>query len=258
MRTLVRKVKSAKRTLHEGGVSGVAKRVERNLRSLAARATGVDIDGSRFTSEGFPEEVWQKLVAREYEDSEIQTIKRYLDRRSPIVEIGGGLGVIACVANRLLERPRKHIVVEASPQSASIIRANADRNQCDLQIVNAAVAYGCDDVTFWVNADRPYSNALMPVHEGCREIKVPATTLGILFEQHAITNCSLVCDIEGGEYEMVKSELPVISEHVSSIFMETHPRLIGEAKTEEMLASLKSAGFETRDVVNDVYVLMRG
>jgi len=78
-----------------------------------------------------------------------------------------------------------------------------------------------------------------------------------LFRQYPLTGCTLLCDIEGGEYEMVKNELPLISEHVSCLIVETHPRLKGQTQTEEMLAALVSGGFQTRDTANDVYVLTR-
>lgn len=252
---LARKLDTARQALRAGGASAIAGLVEKNVRYAVASAVGVDVDGCRFVKQSFPEAVWRSLVAQEYESSERRTIKQYLDPRSAIIELGGGLGVVTCIANSLLDRPRKHIVVEASGDSAIIIRANATRNRCEVEIVNAALAYGCGNVTFWVNANLPYSNALMPIHQGCKEISVPATTLKALFGRYSLDRCSLLCDIEGQEYEMVMNELPLIRERVSCIFMETHPRLIGEAKTAEMLGALASSGFVTREIQSDVYVL---
>ena len=254
---LVRKLGTARQALREGGVSAFAGLFAKNLRYLAASATGVEMGGCRFKSQSFPEEVWPALVSGEYEASERQLIKKYLKPESPIVELGGGLGVITCIANSLLKRPRKHIVVEASSESVSIIKDNVARNQCEIEIINAAIAYGSKDVTFWVNSDLPYSNGLTPVHKAAKQITVPAITLDSLFQQHPLTQCTLLCDIEGGENEMVKNELPLIAEHISCIVMETHPRLVGQTQTEEMLAALVSVGFQTREAVADVYVLTR-
>ncbi len=254
---LVRKLTTARQALREGGVSAFASLFGKNLRYLAASATGVEIDGCRFKSQTFPQEVWPALVSGEYESSERQMIKQYLDPESPIIELGGGLGVITCVANSLLKRPRKHIVVEASSDSVLTIKANVARNNCEIEIVNAAIAYGSTSVTFWVNSNLPYSNSLAQLHNSSKQITVPAITLETLFKQHPLTGCTLLCDIEGGEYEMVKNELSLISEHVSCIIIETHPRLKGQAQTEDMLAALVSGGFQIRDTANDVYVLTR-
>ncbi len=257
MDKFVRKLRSARQVWQNGGSAAIGRRVLTNLQVIVARATGVKIDGCSFKSRKFPEEIWRNLISHEYESQERQTIRQYLDPHSPLLELGGGMGVIACIANRALDRPRKHIVVEASPQFVPIIRTNADRNHCEMTIVNAAIAYNCDHVKFWVNAERPYSSALMPVHAGGVEITVPAITLNELFTRYEMDGCTLVCDIEGEECEMVRNELPMLSQHVSTIMMETHPKLIGQAKTDEMIAALTSVGFKTREIVSDVYVMGR-
>jgi FkbM family methyltransferase len=254
---LVRKLKTAGYVLSHGGAATLGSRLSMNLRVMAARATGVNIDGCIFKSSQFPEEIWRNLISHEYESQERQTIRQYLNPQSPLLELGGGMGVIACIANRALNHPRKHIVVEASPQFVPIIQTNADRNKCELTIVNAAIAYGCDHIKFWVNAERPYSSALMPVHAGAVEITVPATTLDALLKQYGMTGCTLVCDIEGEECEMVKNELPTLAQHVSTIMMETHPKLVGRQKTDEMIAALTAIGFQTKEIVSDVYVMAR-
>jgi FkbM family methyltransferase len=229
----------------------------RNCQILAGRFIGVNIDGCRFKLPGFSEDIWRSLIADEYEYPERQTIKKYLNPQQPVVELGGCLGVVSCIANRLLDRPRKHIVVEASPRFAKIIGANAARNKCDLVLVNAAIAYGCESVTFWVNPALPYSSALTPIHAGCRKITVPTTTLKVLCEQFSIETSSLICDIEGQEYEMVMNELPILSEHFSSLILETHPRIIGRDKTDQMLAALSTSGFKILEIQDDVYVFKR-
>jgi len=90
-----------------------------------------------------------------------------------------------------------------------------------------------------------------------RPVNVPTIRLGSLFEKYGIAKCSLVCDIEGAEYEMIKNELPVISEHVLSMIIEVHPSLIGREDTLEMLSALVLSGFQRRDVIGNVYVLTR-
>jgi len=254
---LVRKLGTARQALREGGVSAFAGLFAKNLRYFTATAIGIEIDGCRFKSQTFPEDVWPALVSGEYECQERQMIKQYLKPESPIIELGGGLGVITCIANSRLKRPRKHIVVEASSESVSTIKANVARNNCEIEIINAAIAYGSKDVTFWVNSDVPYSNGLTPVRASSKQITVPAITLAALFEGHPLNDCTLLCDIEGGEYEMIKNDLSIISEHVSCIIIETHPRLVGQEQTEEMLAALASGGFQPRDSARDVYVLTR-
>src|SRR5262249_49486186 len=47
-----------------------------------------------------------------YERAERDILKAYLDRSRPVVELGGSVGVVACVTNKLLRNPREHVVVE--------------------------------------------------------------------------------------------------------------------------------------------------
>jgi Holliday junction resolvasome RuvABC DNA-binding subunit len=56
---------------------------------------------------------------------------------------------------------------------------------------------------------------------------------------------------------MVKNELPTLAQHVSAIMMETHPKLVGRQKTDEMIAALTAIGFQTKEIVSDVYVMAR-
>src|SRR4051812_39365118 len=50
-----------------------------------------------------------------YERAERDLLKAYLDRSLAVIELGGSVGVVACVTNKLLRDPLKHVVVEANP-----------------------------------------------------------------------------------------------------------------------------------------------
>ncbi|MFN0015682.1 MAG: hypothetical protein ACKVU2_14130, partial [Saprospiraceae bacterium] len=50
-----------------------------------------------------------------YEREERRHLKKYLKPDSTILELGGCLGVVSCIANKLLQNPEQHVVVEANP-----------------------------------------------------------------------------------------------------------------------------------------------
>ena len=58
------------------------------------------------------------------------------------------------------------------------------------------------------------------------------------------------------EYELVQHEADVL-DLADTIILETHARIIGEAKTLEMLDTLKQLGFRTVKRDSFVYVLSR-
>ena len=63
------------------------------------------------------------------------------------------MGVVACVTNRLLKNRTAHVVVEANPLVIPQLELNRTLNRCQFEIVNRAIAYGMESVTF-----RPSSN----------------------------------------------------------------------------------------------------
>ena len=55
------------------------------------------------------------MVKNDYELPERTAIARYLRRDLPVVELGGSIGVVACVTNRLLKDRTADLVVGKSP-----------------------------------------------------------------------------------------------------------------------------------------------
>ncbi len=70
-----------------------------------------------------------------------------------MIEFGGAMGVVACLTNKRLIHPEKHIVVEANPEILSLLKDNRDRNNCQFTILHGAIAYGTEEVTFNLNED---------------------------------------------------------------------------------------------------------
>ena len=130
-----------------------------------------------------------------------RAIARYLRRDLPVVELGGSIGVVACVTNRLLKDRTAHLVVEANPLAIPHLERNKQRNRCEFEIVNRAIAYGADTVTF-----RPSSNMCgnSITGEGDQPpVTVPTVNLGDLVRSVDSSRFTLVCDIEGLECDLV-------------------------------------------------------
>ena len=79
------------------------------------------------------------LLSGKHEKSERILVKKYVDADLPLVELGGALGVVSCVANKLLTRPDQHVVVAANPALIPILLDNRDRNGCRFTVVNRAI-----------------------------------------------------------------------------------------------------------------------
>jgi FkbM family methyltransferase len=177
-----------------------------------------------------------------YEESERDILKRYLNRSGDVVELGGAVGVIACVTNKMLDSPRRHVVVEANPDLIGVLREHRERNGCSFTVLNRALAYGSDEVTFYQDA-LDYLGSSVQVQTP-KSVSVPTITLGQILEEYGFDRCTLICDIEGGEMDLVRNEAEVLKRHVESLIVEIHGWRVGHDRAEEMIRTLERIGFE--------------
>jgi FkbM family methyltransferase len=216
----------------------------------------VRIDGCRFGLEHDPitPALEHLLLTGKHEASERTLIRRYLNPDLPLVELGGALGVVSCIANSLLRDRSAHVVVEANPALIPVLEANRLRNGSRFFIVHGAIGYGAPAVSFPIAADVLASSARVPASS---IVSVPTTTLGDILREHRFSGCNLVCDIEGTELDLVREEAEVLATAVEVVIMEVHDRIIGEAPCAEMLRSLQYLGFELVDKDWDTVALRR-
>ena len=158
-----------------------------------------------------------ELMLGHYENAERRLLKRFLDPTLPVIELGGSSGIVSCLTNRALTNPRAHVVVEANPHLLPLLERNRSLNRGQFEIVHAAIAYGVPCVSFMtdhsllgnkVSADGP--------------VTVNTTSLAALIHARDWEACTLLCDIEGAEADMVDHDAAIIAERVHWIMMETH------------------------------------
>jgi FkbM family methyltransferase len=156
-----------------------------------------------------------------------------------VVELGGGLGVTACIANRRLAHPSNHIVVEPNATLIAVLEKNRQWNRCSFEIVHGAMDYSGAAVVH-LNVHRDFISAIVGVDDGHRS-PVPAVTLATLLARHRFTHGTLICDIEGVEVPLVEREVEVLREAFTTLFIEIHPWTRQDYAA--MFARLRSRGF---------------
>ena len=132
--------------------------------------------------------------ANQYERSEIRLVENFLDRELPIVELGGSIGVVSCIINKLLRYPKKHIVVEANSFLISLLRSNKSHNKCQFKIVNGAIGYGSRFLTLHVSTRNPCLGTSFVERD--KQVKVKTVSLRKLLNDYDLQNICLVSDIE--------------------------------------------------------------
>ena len=220
----------------------------------AVRAKYVKFDGCTFTLNVSDQDVKLRLASKQYEGFERRAVQQHIRPEFPVVELGGCIGVVACVTNSVLQKGSLHVVVEANPWAIPVLEVNRALNHCDFEIVNAAIAYDRPSVTFCPSLSLD-SNSLRN-NRGADPVTVNAISLQDIVDKKQIGSFMLICDIEGHEYDLVQHEADVLRRAVV-IILETHARIIGEAKNAELLGKLKEIGFKKIDEQGTVLVLKR-
>lgn len=221
-------------------------RLRLRLKGMAHKQTA-ELDGCTFSLQTMPDSLTKLfLLEGHYELPERRAVKQHLRRDLPVIELGGALGVVACITNKLLTSPTAHVVVEANPLAIRQLSLNKELNHCEFEIVNCAIAYDADAVTFCPTIDLA-SNSIDS--DGTQlsgteaEVTVATVQLSKIVSEHGFQRFSLVCDIEGKEYDLVCREIEVLKK-ADVIILETHARLIGDDKNKLLMGKLKDAGFQ--------------
>lgn len=257
LRQLIGKVGTAYRLLQADGISGVIDRGRHQAEvraklSAAKHINSVVLDDCIFSLERVPDtDMKVALLEKDYEIAERRAVQQYLNPDLPVIELGGCIGVVACITNRLLTNPQSHVVVEANPNAVPLIEDHRRQNHSEFEIVGAAIAYNTESVSF-LPADDFCANYLHQRNGGAR-VTVPATTLGEIVDRKGFDSFTLICDIEGYEYDLVCNESEVLKK-AQVLILETHSRIIGEEKNAAMLRKLEEIGM--RKVREDSFVVV--
>jgi len=257
---LKRKLVTLFRVFQEGGVVAATtllwQRIDLHVRLFASRRVeSVTLDGCTFNLKQIPNSPMKLvLLGGEYESFERRAVLQYVDPAQPVIELGGCIGVVACITNRMLNDARSHVVVEANPEVVPLLEESRLSNRCEFEIVNAAITYGQPFATFSPSRDL-WSNSISREDRGAT-VTVPATRLRDIVEGRNFNSFTLICDIEGYEYELVLNEADMLQK-ADTIILETHARVIGEAKTTQLLDRLKEIGFRMIDQESIVVVMKR-
>ena len=199
------------------------------------------------------------LRGRPYERAEATLIRKGLAYGTPVLELGGSLGVISAVIRSVIGPDARHVIVEANAHLAAVcaVNAAAGASAGAMTMLQGAVDYsGAATVTF------------DPSHN-CHAGRVDTTaTTGIAVPTLTATNAAahlppgpiaLVCDIEGAEYQMILQDAPLLT-RLDCVIMEIHPQRYAETggTTDALLAQFAAAGLTVRAQIDDVILLQRG
>ncbi len=183
----------------------------------------------------------EALTTGEYEAEEARIVARSLKRRDRVLEIGSGLGFVSTLIARD-ERVESLIAVEADPRLAKRAAATLALNGCaEAEVVNAVMAPEAstgDMAVFYQRPDFWMSSMIETDVPYDRIVNVPVLALNDLLRARAIS--CIVCDIEGGELELLKgADLA----SVDRVVVELHDHITGLSGVSDLFEIMRRKGF---------------
>jgi len=151
----------------------------------------------------------ERLQNGEWEEAE----SRFLSLIPPdaaLLELGGCVGYIACTSNRLLNDPHRHVVLEANPKMIPVLINNRTLNDCSFHVEQAILAnVSFTERTFYIDNRSILGSSIvkLPVDRIKDTIEVKTKTLTSLENKYNLKFDALICDIEGGEYDLFENVL---------------------------------------------------
>jgi FkbM family methyltransferase len=276
---LASKLSTAKRVYKQNGISGVLAKINQlvNVRAhlhgwwwaehpligriVEWRGNIVHVDGLQFNVDhpAITRGVKALFILNRYETPEREALRTFIDPTLPVIELGASIGVISCLTNKKLLHPLKHVVVEANPDLIPLLESNRERNRCCFTVLHAAVSYSAEEVEFLISDSILASSATRM--DGrfriSRIVRIPTISLQNIIDKFGFPECTLICDIECGEVELVHQEIDTIKKHVSTILMEIHNTTLDQQTVDSVVRTLNVAGFTLAHRIRKTYIFTR-
>lgn len=189
-----------------------------------------------------------------HEIEERALVGRHVPATIPVVEFGGGLGVVSCLTNSILRNKSEHVVVEANPQMIPILEENRRRNKAGFKVINKALAYGVDRIE--LSIDDEFVGSSLYGKDGRRTTSVETTTLANILSALGFAEAGVICDIEGLENDLIPREI-LPDKRVRYLLVEMHPRILGAERVRHLMGSLLNGGFDLEGKMGDVAFFLR-
>lgn len=187
-------------------------------RTIVRESGGIKIDVSYST---IPFSVVKQLDANKYEAEEFDLVTKALPNDIDVIELGAGIGYISCLINKLTTVENTHVAVEANPRLIPIIKRNKDINDANFVILEKAYSSSGEQSRFYIDQAFPWSSTTNPRNEN-NVTAVENITLADICDKFGIHRFSLVCDIEGAEFDLIANEIGFLRSHCNVMIIEIH------------------------------------
>lgn len=160
-----------------------------------------------------------RIYADSYENEIMDIITEYRLTENSVIELGGGIGVVATYVNNRLTDDLEHIVVEPNPSILPTLKRTRKLNKCDFEVVEKAYQSKSKPVTLTPDGDFTQSSTF---RNQTHSTDVSGINLSTLINSYSLDEFVLIIDIEAAEVDLINAELDVILENCLYIIIEYH------------------------------------
>ncbi|MEI6322446.1 MAG: FkbM family methyltransferase [bacterium] len=171
-----------------------------------------------------------------YERAEREKIEALIHPEDSVIELGGAIGVISCVTNRILRNKTSHVVVEPHPEALPFLYRNRAHNHAEFLVINSVISPNkIENFTF---GDQLHNSR---VRMSDQAIRITGITMGELNKKYGPFSV-LIMDIEGAEKFVVDADATTIASF-RLVILELHPCFIGEEACDAIRQKFTELGF---------------
>ena len=197
------------------------------------------------------------LVAGRRESYITDTMAKELLNAKVVIDVGANIGSYALMEARVMGSQGTVYAIEPVPETLDLLEENIELNGYDnIEIANLAIGDKEGPAKMyvgkWLNRSQLAEVGTIVNDLVSREIETQVATLDNFLEDKPFPDI-IRMDVEGYEYNIFKGMRRILgTQHELRIFMEFHFRWLGEAKTSDLLKTIKSFGFEIGDLTFEV------
>jgi FkbM family methyltransferase len=192
------------------------------------------------------------LMNGSFERPEALLLSNKLRKSDRILELGGGLGLISSMAAKIATLGTV-VSVEANVDVIGYLRRVHEINDIQVQIINSVVVGKPIEgqLPFYVRKDFWSSSLSAEPRDFTAVRDVDLAQISDLVSKHCPS--VLICDIEGGEIDLIESDW---TKGIRLVIMEVHPASLGKDGLKKILNFFTRCGFAV-DLKKDLLTATR-
>lgn len=197
------------------------------------------------------------LVYRDYESELVTLIKRYIDPKKDVLDVGANVGFHSVLFSKLINNNCKVLSFEPTPTALHYLNNNLKRNECLEKVIvyqgiatNKEGSYilnvidGLEEYSSIGKLSHPYTR-----NRESRSLSVKGNTIDNLVKEYKLSPGFIKIDTEGAESFVFKGATETISKYKPVIISELSEKLLREQgqTCSEIFNQLKDADYQIFD-----------